>query len=206
MFPIQLNGRYKNIIKIVNRTVVVISILISFFALPTYINIATAFIFALIGFLVEKIVFVYNIVHINPFPQRIRRNQQVSIGYGYMDDEMKRPFIYLVYRTKTEAIEHYQQFESIVLGKLNDEDNNLVLSIVFEDNIRYALYIYPSPYRISALKTKIDFESKLEKNEIANLKVMSYIDFLPAIYTGESNLKELFKEFSQQIPIEFNTC
>ncbi|QUL53370.1 hypothetical protein KDC22_23635 [Paenibacillus tritici] len=206
MFPIQINGRYKNKIKYISRTVVIISVIIAFFTFPTYINVAAASMFALIGYLIEKIVFVYNIVHVNPFPQKIRKNQHVSIGYGYIDDEMNRPFIYLVYKTKTEAIEHFQFFESIVLGKLNDEDNNLILSIVFEDSLRYSLYIYPSPFRISALHTVNAVESTLDKNERVNLKVMSYIDFLPAIYTGEQELKEIFKKFIQQTPIEFNTC
>ncbi|MFC6549365.1 hypothetical protein ACFQBN_22145 [Cohnella cellulosilytica] len=189
-----------------NRIVAAGSILISFFTLPIYVTVAVAVIFALIGYLIEKMIFVYNIVHVNPFPQRVRGNQHVSIGYGYTDEEELKPFIYLVYKTKAEAIEHFQQFESIVLGSLNDEDNNLVLSIVFEDNLRYSFYIYPSPYRLSALNTKREVESRLDKNEVVNLKVLSYIEFLPATYTGEGDLKGIFKKFLQQTPIEFNTC
>lgn len=192
--------------KVINRTVALISIIVSFFTLTQYLNIAVAIMIVFIGYLIEKVIFVYNIVYINPFPQRLRENQAVSIGYGYLDEEMKKPFIYLVYKTKTEAIEHFKYFESIVLGKLNDEDNNLVLSIVFEDKSRYGIYFYPSPYRLSALETKRKFGNSLGKNEKANLKVMSYIDFLPAIYTGDGELMEIFKKFTEQTPIELNTC
>lgn len=206
MFPIQINGRYKYLVKIINRTVALISIIISFFALPQYLNVVAAIMIVFIGFLIEKVAFIYNIIHINPFPNKFRENQSVSIGYGYLDEEAKKPFIYLVYKTKTEAIEHFKYFESLVLGKLNDEDNNLIVSVVFEDKSRYGMYFYPSPYRIAALETKKNFESTLNTNEKANLKVMSYVEFLPAIYTGDGDLMELFKKFTEQTPIELNTC
>lgn len=206
MFPIQINGRYKYLVKIINRTVALISIGVSFFALPQYLNVAVAISIVLLGFLIEKVTFIYTIVHINPFPQRLRKNQSVSIAYGYLDEEMKKPFIYLVYKTKTEAIEHFKYFESLVLGKLNDEDNNLILSIVFEDEFRYGMFFYPSPYSLSALETKKKFESTLSRNERVNLNVMSYVEFLPALYSGNGNLMEVFKTFTEQTPVALNTC
>lgn len=205
MFPIEINGRYKKNLKIINRTVVVGSIVISFFTLPTIWSVTISIVIALIGILIEKTVFVFGIIHINPMPQRLRENQHVSIGYGYNDEDMNQPFICLIFKTKTEAIESYEYFKALAMHNLKDEDNNLILSFVFEDISRYTFYIYPSRHRTAAYSTQNEIENSLEKGDKTNLKVISYIKCFPSTYTGEGNLKEVLKKFTEQVPIEFNT-
>lgn len=161
---------------------------------------------AAVGILIEKVVFVYGVVHINPMPQRLRDNQHVSIGYGYLDEEMKRPFIYLVFKTKIEAEESYDYFKAISMGNLNDDDNNLILSFVFEDEKRYSFYLYPAPHRVAAQSSKRNVEVTLDKGEKVNLKVISFIKNFPATFTGQGKLKSILMDFNEQVPIEFNTA
>ena len=71
----------------------------------------------------------------------------------------------------------YRHVRAIALNKTKDEDNNLILSYVFEDEKRYTLFVYPSSQRKRAYEYKEAFEKSLEKDEEANLSVMSFVHY-----------------------------
>lgn len=203
--PIEISTRYKKMVKVINRGALAISVILSLFTIPFPISLIIALVLAGISIAIEKVVFIYTVLHVNPVPTRLRAKQQVSVYYACdTEDDVKKPVLGLVYKTKTEAIEKYDHLKAIALDT-KDENNNLVVSFVFEDDKRYTLFMYPRKDREVAYHTKDYFESTLEKGEKAKLRIMSFIDYYPTSFTGKGRLREVLDEFMNNTPYSLNT-
>ena len=77
-----------------------------------------------------------SIIFIHKSNPKIRKeSQQVSVAVGIEPHKgMEQPFIGLVYRTETEAKEEFNYFKSLNSNKFKDEENEIIVSYVFEDD------------------------------------------------------------------------
>lgn len=204
-FPLEISNEYRKLVKLLNRSVIAFSIIISFFTIPFPISVLITVVLIGIGIAIEKIVFVYAVVYVNPIPPRLGMNQQTSIFYAYdFKNDVQIPIIGLVFKTKTEAIEKYQFLKAIANCR-KDEANNLVVSFVFEDEKRYTLFLYPNKNRENAHQTKSIIESALERNAKAKLTIVSFVQYFPSTFTGQGNLKDILTDFINKSPIALNT-
>ncbi|MCU5508083.1 hypothetical protein OCB07_04380 [Bacillus cereus] len=198
---IEISAKYKPMIFTLKWLAIIASIVVSFFTLSTLIAVLIAIILVLIGLFVEKIIFKYNFLYINPTPKIRKESQQVSVAVGIEPHKgMEQPFIGLVYRTETEAKEEFNYFKSLNSNKFKDEENEIIVSYVFEDDKKYTLFIYPNITRIKTMENIADYQVRNGHNidKKIEAKILSFIRYFPSTFTGEGDLKDILNNVVMQ--------
>ncbi|MFD4932880.1 hypothetical protein ACFWMS_29405 [Peribacillus butanolivorans] len=206
---IQVPIRYKAVITAIKWGAILISIIISFFTLRTELVVIITLCLVIIGLFVEKVIFKYDYLYINPTPRMRTEPQHTFVAVGFDEfDGIERPFIGLVYRTKVEAQEEFRYFKSINENRYKDNDNDIIISYVFEDEKRYTFFMYPNKNRNRTMKNieEIKLNEGHDKTKKLNFKVFSVVRFFPSTFTGEGNLKEILTEkVLPKTPFAFQT-
>ncbi|CAG9615158.1 hypothetical protein BACCIP111899_04395 [Bacillus rhizoplanae] len=191
---IEIPAKYKPIILTIKWLAIIASIIVSFFTFSTLVAVLISTIIVLIGLFVERIIFKYNFLYINPTPKIRKEPQQVSVAVGIQQNKgMEQPFIGLVYRTETEAKEEFNYFKSLNSNRFKDEDNEIIVSYVFEDEKRYTLFIYPNITRTKTMENIADYQMRNGHNLDKKIEpqILSFVRYFPSIFTGEGDLKEI---------------
>ncbi|MBH0159640.1 hypothetical protein [Fictibacillus sp. 26RED30] len=206
---IEVPIRYKAAITTIKWAAILTSIIISFFTLQTKIAVLITLCLVIIGLIVEKVIFKYDYLYLNPMPPIRYEPQQTFVAVGFDEfDGIERPFIGLVYRTKIEAQEEFRYFKSINENRYKDKNNELILSYVFDDEKRYTFFVYPNKNRNRTMKNieEIKLNEGHNQTKKLNFKVFSFIRFFPSTFSGEGNLKEILREnILPKTPFVFQT-
>lgn len=210
MRKIKIPLKYKKIIFIFKWCALITSIVFSFFTFSTFTALLLSLLLVVIGIFVEKIIFKYNFLYVNPVPPPMYlETNQSSICIGF--DEIRgieRPFIGLVFNTKEVARQVHIYFRALINNKYNDISNEIIVSYVFEDEKRYTLFIYPSINRNKTLENidKVKLEQGHNISKVVEFNVMSVFKYWPSTFSGEGNLKEILRnEVLSKTPFALQT-
>ena len=104
----------------------------------------------LLGLLIEKVVFRYGTLYVNPLPDfPIEESQWTGCFFGYMtlsDRSLYLPLVGWVFRDVAYAKRIHQLLLSWTLGHSQDSGKNVCQSVV-ADGPRYRFFCYPGPRR-----------------------------------------------------------
>jgi hypothetical protein len=153
-FPrIYLHEKFERIAKWTSRTIVAIGILVSLLALPTLYDFAVALLLLGLEVLVEKIVFEYSVIIVQPLPDfEVDESQWITNGYLFPNPAFKTQYNLQnhfgpCYKDEVYAKKFFEYLRSWNRMNENDQDNNICLSFILEDDNSYTTYIYSNPNR-----------------------------------------------------------
>jgi hypothetical protein len=153
-FPkIYVHERFEKIAKWTSRTIVAIGIGVSLLALPTTIDFLVALLLLGLEVMVEKIVFEYSIIIIQPLPDfKIDEAQWLTNGYLFPNPAYKEEYNLQnhfgpCYKDEKYARKFFEYLKSWNQMSSDDTENNICLSFVLEEDNSYTTYIYANPNR-----------------------------------------------------------
>lgn len=150
---IYLHERFENIAKWTARIIVGLGIGASLLALPTFIDFSAAVGLLLLEVTIEKIVFEYSVLIVQPPPDfKIEESQWVTNGYLFPDPQYKKQYDLQnhfgpVYKDEAYSKQFFDYLRSWNNGESDDMENNICLSFVIEEDNSYTTYIYANPDR-----------------------------------------------------------
>lgn len=163
-FEIILHEKHKKHIKFLKYILTAISLVSSFFAFQSVI---IAFFFGLAIFLIsqflEKIIFSYNSLYIQPMPTfTIEQDKWLGAVFGYAEQPNNPHQIPVVGWALSDA-DYARKIHSALkawsYGNLKDEEKNICMSVIIDEENDYIFFSYPSPNR----ETASQFFDKVEK-------------------------------------------
>lgn len=171
-FPkIYLHERFEQIAKWTSRIIVGLGISVSLLALPTFIDFSVAVI--LLGFevMVEKIIFEYSVLIVQPPPNfKVDESQWVTNGYLFPEPKFKEQYDLQnhfgpVYNEKKYGELFFDYLMSWNNDSNDDIENNICLSFIIEKDNSYTTYIYANPDRkwLDSAFNEYSESMKLEK-------------------------------------------
>jgi hypothetical protein len=153
-FPkIYLHERFEKIAKWTSRTIVTIGILVSLLALPTVYDFIVAIVLLALEVLVEKIIFEYSVIIVQPFPDfEVDESQWITNGYLFPNPAFRAQYDLQnhfgpCYKDEAYARQFFEYLKSWNELKPTDPDNNICLSFILEEDNSYTTYIYANPNR-----------------------------------------------------------
>lgn len=165
---IYISEKRKRLIKKVSRLILVVSILISFLALPYVYSIVVSLAIILIEQILERVAFYYVSVYIVPFPswEIWKKADFKAMIFGASTGDSKSPMLVgMAFGDEPAARKVWKYIESWSADPNNDTDDDLKLSLVINRKAHsYAFFAYPSFDRKSAQEFRSKIES-LEKNK-----------------------------------------
>ncbi|MGB3477578.1 MAG: hypothetical protein WBB67_00275 [bacterium] len=165
-FEVVINEKYKNYITAIKILLTVISLISAFFVFQSAFF---AFIFGLaiyvILFIVDKVLFSYSSMFIHSMPDfTIESEKWTGCGFGYATSPSLQGQIPVVSWIISD-IDYARKIHSLLLawsyGELNDQTQNICMSVILLSNNRYVFFCYPNFSR----KGATEFFEKVEKGE-----------------------------------------
>jgi hypothetical protein len=150
---IYVHEKFEKIAKYISRSIVAFGIIVSLFALPTLIDFGVAILLLILEVIVEKIVFEYSILIVQPLPNfKVEESQWLTNGYLFPDPVYKNQYDLQnhfgpVYKDKAYAVKFFEYLKSWNRMIEDDKENNICLSFILELDNSYTTYIYANPNR-----------------------------------------------------------
>ncbi len=125
--------------------------MLSFFSLPLEIAVVVSVMFAIVPFILDRFVFIYNIVHIMPMPTEgmllhIMGSSWFSKGTSTMDGLG----FGIIFKYKETAKEAFSMFKAWNYGKVIDASENIAFRAIVEGDDKYSVFVFPGD-RIDSL-------------------------------------------------------
>jgi hypothetical protein len=166
-----VHEKFEKYVKWTLRILAFIGIIISFLVLPYYLGIVVSISLFAIQALIERTLFEYSVMIIQPFPDfEINYDQWITNGYFIFYEGIKGYEEYLNYFGPAYEDENYAyQFFSYIRewnqNKDTDFDNNICISFIYESDVSYTTYLYANPKRkwLSESFAEEKEKKKLEK-------------------------------------------
>jgi len=187
---IYLHENFEGTAKWIARGITALGIGVSFLALPSIIDVGVAIAFLGIEFFVEKIVFEYSVVIVQPLPDfKIDESQWITNGYLFPNPAYQQQYdlqnhFGLVYKDEAYAKAFFDYLVSWNQDSRDDGDNNICISFVIEANNSFTTYLYANPNRkwldemFNAYHEEIKYE-KYGKRQQSMIMQMVYWKTLP---------------------------
>lgn len=150
---IYLHERFESTAKWTSRTIVGLGIGASLLALPTFADFSAAVFLLFLEVVVEKIVFEYSVLIVQPPPNFVvDEDQWVTNGYLFPEPQYKQQYDLQnhfgpVYKDERYGKQFFDYLKSWNINNADDIDNNICLSFVVEEDNSYTTYIYANPDR-----------------------------------------------------------
>lgn len=172
---IQIDGKYRLRVKIALVLVPILSIAVSFLALPLMAAIVISTLLVIIPIVLNRFVFKYHALHVMPIPTDdvIR----YALGTTWVADDLDTLAglgLAIIYKYKESAKDTFNLLKAWNYGKIIDRDANITLSAVREGNDRYSVYVYPGDRMDSLEGTKKIVEESKGPNAEASLSVVKF--------------------------------
>lgn len=124
----------------------------SFFSLPLEIAVIISVVFAIIPFILDRFVFIYNIVHIMPMPTEGMLSHVIGSSWFSKDtDTMDGLGFIIVFKYKEPAKEAFSMLKAWNYGKVIDASENIAFRAIVEGDGKYSIFIFPGD-RIDSLR------------------------------------------------------
>jgi len=161
-----LHEKYERFIKWLIRILIIIGILLSLLTLPWQLSVLSSIILVIIEIILEKIVFKYTILFIQPIP-KYRLNSWLAMIFLLPIQEGIVVKIGMLFDDEKTAKEIFECLLAWNYFEYSDPENNIQITFVIENEEEYSTYIYPSYSRKSIIFAKKQIErKKLEEKEI----------------------------------------
>lgn len=166
-----IHEKFEKPVKWVLRILTVIGIAASFLTLPYWSGIIMTFVLFGIQQLLEKTLFEYSVMILQPFPDfEIEYDQWLTNGYLLLNPEIKNHDGYLnyfgpAYADKDYAIKFFNYIRSWNQDNDKDEENNICISFIIENDVSYSTYLYANPNRkwLNPMFSNFQKSMRLEK-------------------------------------------
>ena len=138
----KINSKYQNPIKYCIHGLSVIGVILSLISLPVQISFPLTFLFALLSFLAEKIIFRIKAIWVLPI---FRLDEFVAFAWFKKQYKGQETLgIGIVFNGKESAVEAYRTIRTWNLNTYIDRDANINLSIIEEEgDKRFSFFLYP---------------------------------------------------------------
>lgn len=173
---IQIDKKYRLAVKSALIIIPILSIIISFFSLPTILALITSSLFVLVPFVMNQLVFQYKVMHVMPIPDNddVVRYALGTSWFAEEIDTLSGLGLSIIYKYRETAKDSYSLLKSWNYGKVIDQNANITLSIVIEGNDKYSLFIYPGNRDESLNNTKSLVEAHEGPNAETKIAVMKF--------------------------------
>lgn len=173
---IKIKDKHEKIVKRAIWVLTAIGILISVVTFSAwYFSLMVAIILFLIGQFLDKVVFTYSVMLVQPLPEKWDGSVWSLMAVGFFEDKYALAFGF----DDKEVADDF--FDTLL--KWNDgntiNDGNICISLVLEDSNNYSIHVYPSVQRDFIIKgiSKMEEEHKLEKYGKEQTNLLVQIDF-----------------------------
>lgn len=166
-----IHEKFEKQINWILRFLSLIGVVLSFIMLPYYVGIiVTITIFAVETF-VEKALFEYSVMIIQPFPNfKVEYDQWITNGYFLVNEEIKGHenfpnYFGPAYKDENYAYNFFSYIREWNQDKDKDLENNICISFIYESDMSYTTYLYANPKRkwLSETFSNNEDRMKLEK-------------------------------------------
>lgn len=163
-----VHEKFEKYIKWTLRIIGIIGILTCFLILPYEAGIALTFGIAIIEQLLERTLFEYSVMILQPFPDfNIDYDEWITNGYLLYEPEVennpeKINFVGPTYRTKEYAIKFFNYIRSWNNDLDTDFENNICVSFIIESDVSYTTYLYANPDRKWLKPMFSDYEKSMQ--------------------------------------------
>lgn len=149
---LRISGKHRTLVKILLILIPLLSITLSFFSLPLEIAVVVSIMFAIVPFILDRFLFIYNVVHIMPMPtegmlSHIMGSSWFSKDTGTMDG---LGFV-IIFKYKETAKEAFSMFKAWNYGKVIDASENIAFRAISEGDCKYSIFVFPGD-RIGSLR------------------------------------------------------
>ena len=172
-FEIILHEKYKKIIKSCKYVLTGIGLVLAFF---TFQSVIIAFLFGLAIFLLsqflEKILFSYNSLYIQPIPTfTIESDKWLGSAFGYaeqLNNPHQIPFVGWTLSDADYARKIHSALKAWSYGNLKDDKKNICMSVIIDEN-DYIFFSYPSPKRETASQFFDEVEKERKQKSLIDI-------------------------------------
>lgn len=159
-------AKYKKPIRIAVWLITIFSIVEAFLSFPPMLSGIIAILLTGLLYVVERIIFVQNILWVYPFEERLfnrlgvawfkqfDKNDQIVIGLG------------TIAKSKTDAKKIYQLYKNWCYGKYSGDDENIKISFVLEGESKYTMFVYPGKRKSKEDELKHEVKQELEEKNV----------------------------------------
>lgn len=180
-----VHEKFEKYIKWTLRVSSICSVLISFFVLPYIIGIIVSFSIFILEQILEKTLFEYSIMIVQPFPDFVvDYSQWLTNGYLLANEEVQDAeklinYFGPVYKDVEYARKFFKYIRSWNQDSDTDKDNNICISFIYESDVSYTTYIYANPDRkwlqanFDSAKDRFKYD-KYKKNQQSLVLQMYY--------------------------------
>ena len=148
-----VHEKFEKHIKWILRILAFIGIVISFLVLPYFAGIIVTIVLFGIQTLIEKTLFEYSIMIIQPFPDfEIDYDQWITNGYFLTNEQIEGHdnfpnYFGPAYKDENYAFQFFSYIREWNQNKDTDFDNNICISFIYESDVSYSTYLYANPHR-----------------------------------------------------------
>lgn len=200
-----LHEKYETFVKWLIRILIILGILLSFLTLPWQYSVITSIILVVIEIILEKIIFKYRTLFIQPIP-RYRLNSWLAMVFLIPLQEGIQSKIGMLFDDEKTAQEIFTCLMAWNYFEEADPDNNIQITFVIENEEEYSTYIYPTYSRKSIILAKTYIErKKLENKEIKEHEqlVMTPIFCRTFGNPPNSSFRLFLSKYNEGAPFEF---
>jgi hypothetical protein len=190
-----VHEKFENILKGILRIIAIGGIATSVVSIPIwYFSLGLAIIIALIEQFLERTIFEYTTMIVQPFPDfEIEYGQWKTNGFMLPKEKNNEDLAYFgpSYQDEGYAINMFKYFTSwIENSSKDDKDNNLIVSIIIEPNEEYTTYIYANlgrkrldyMFKFLGDKSKMEKHGKRQQQFITQMFYWNTLDFKDGYY------------------------
>lgn len=211
LFKIILPERYKNIIKILKYSIIILSLFSSLFTFQSiFVSLVVAIFFYFITTLFEKIIFFYSGLYIPALPDfEIKPEKWLGTQFGIGKIQGKENYDVPIVGPVLSDIKYAKKIHSLIFSwteeTYKDSDKNVSMSAIYEDD-NYFFFIYPNleKKRIEQFHSKLKEEvNKKDPNGVTSLKFMFQVIGRRCNITKRSLFPYFKSKYENGIPILF---
>lgn len=195
-----IHEQYEGIVKWSIRILTAVGIVISVISIPSwYISLSVAVALFLIQQFLEKSVFEYTSIYVQPMPDFTYDSAEWK-GMAFAIPAEPRENLLNVVGCAFASLEYARKFFTLISSwnydNNEDRENNICLSFIIESDSQYSTYVYPNKDRkvISDFFKTIEEKSKYEKYGKEHQRLIMQMTFCKLFpYSSQSQLNTFIK-------------
>lgn len=182
-YKLAMPEKYKPAIKKAKWALALLGLVSSLIIFP---SILYSFAFSLfllaIGAFVERVIFHYSPLYIQPLPNfKIENEKWLGMTYGYTaspDMSVVIPLIGLFFSEEAYAKKVYDLLLEWNYGEHIDLDNNIQASLILRGDKEYTFFIYPNAERETAKRFFEQTEAERKKTSLTDLQIKEFLQLV----------------------------
>ena len=182
-FEIIVPEKYRSYIKTTKYFLTFIGLISAFFYFK---SVFIAFLFGLgiylLSSLLEKIIFSYANLYIQPLPDfEIESNKWIAMGFGYAEEPKLKshiPLVRIVFSNEEYGRKIYSLLISWNYDQLKDVDNNICTSIILDGKDDYIFFCYPSIKRETVTEFFKTCEREWKEKSLTDVQMRDFLTLI----------------------------